>query len=56
MASKRIYVTLMVDINNDNLNEIDDNLVTDIVAEYTNSYECEECEVEAELCDWTEGD
>lgn len=30
MASKRIYVTLMVDINNDNLN--------------------------AELCDWTEGD
>ena len=56
MAYKRVYVTLMVDINNDNVDEISDDMVADIVAEYTNSYTCEGCEVEAELCDWTEGD
>lgn len=56
MASRRIYVTIMVDIDNDDINEIDDNMVADIAAYYTDNFECEGCEIEAELCDWTDGD
>ena len=52
MASRRIYVTIMVDINNDELDEIDDDKVADITAYYTDNFECEGCEVEAEVCEW----
>ena len=56
MASRRIYVTIMVDINNDNIDEIDGNKVADIAAAiaayYTDNFECEGCEVEAEFCEW----
>ena len=56
MASRRIYVTIMVDINNDNTNEIDDDVVNSITEYYNDNFECENCEVEAEVCDWTEED
>ena len=54
MASRRIYVTIMVDINNDELDEIDDDKVADIVNRYTDYYTAAGCEVEASLCDWEE--
>jgi hypothetical protein len=54
MASRRIYVTIMVDINNDELDEIDDDVVNSIAEHYNDNGECEGCEVEAEVCDWTD--
>ena len=54
MASRRIYVTIMVDIDNDDLNEIDDDKVDDIANRYTDYYTAGGCEVEASLCDWTD--
>ena len=54
MANRRIYVTIMVDINNDELDEIDDDKVADIVNRYTDYYTTAGCEVEASLCDWEE--
>ena len=56
MASRRIYVTIMVDINNDDINEIDNDVVNSITEYYNDNFECEGCEVEAEVCDWTEED
>ena len=35
MASRRIYVTIMVDINNDELDEIDDDKPTSLIATQT---------------------
>ena len=54
MASRRIYVTIMVDINNDELDEIDDEKVADIANRYTDYFTAAGCEVEASLCDWVE--
>ena len=52
MSSRRIYVTIMVDINNDNIDEIDDDVVNSITEYYNDNFECEGCEVEAEFCEW----
>jgi hypothetical protein len=54
MASRRIYVTIMVDIDNDELDEIDDDMVNSITEYYNDNFECEGCEVETEVCDWTD--
>lgn len=54
MASRRINVTLMVDIKNDNVDVIDDYMVQDIVNEYSTAYNCKGCEVDASLCEWYE--
>lgn len=56
MASRRIYVTIMVNINNDNINKIDDELIDSITEYYNDNFECEGCEVETEVCGWTEED
>ena len=56
MASRRIYVTIMVDIDNDHINEIYDELVDSITEHYSDNFECEGCEVETEVCDWTDKD
>ena len=56
MASRRIYVTIMVDIDNDDINEIYDELVDSITEHYSDNFECEGCEVETEVCDWTDKD
>lgn len=54
MASKRIYVTLMLDINNDNVDEITENMVDDILASYDDTFDVEDCEVESEMCGYRE--
>ena len=54
MASRRIIVTVMVDINNDDLTDINDDIVQDIANCYTDYFTAAGCEVEASLCDWTE--
>ena len=56
MASRRIYVTIMVDIDNDELDEIDDDVVDSITEYYNNNFECEGCELETEVCNWTDED
>ena len=56
MASRRIYVTIMVDIDNADINEIDDELVDSITEYYNDNFECEGCEVETEVCNWTDED
>lgn len=56
MASRRIYVTIMVDIDNDELDEIDDDMVNSIAEHYTDYFTAAGCEVEAALCDWTDKD
>ena len=52
MASRRIYVTIMVDIDNDELDEIDDDVVNSIAEHYTDYFTAAGCEVEAEFCEW----
>ena len=54
MASRRIYITIMVDINNDELDEIDDDVVNSIAEQYTDYFIAADCEVDASLCDWTD--
>ena len=34
--------------------EIDDDVVDSITEYYNDNFECEGCEVEAEVCDWTD--
>jgi hypothetical protein len=53
MASRRIYVTVMIDIDNDELDEIDDDVVDSIAEYYNDNFECEGCELETEVCNWT---
>ena len=54
MASRRIYVTIMVDIDNEELDEIDDDVVDSITEYYSNNFECEGYKVETEVCGWTD--
>ena len=54
MASRRIYVTIMVDIDNEELDEIDDDVVDSITEYYNNNFECEGYKVETEVCGWTD--
>ena len=54
MANRRIYVTVMVDIENVKLDEINDDKVADIANRYTDYYTAGGCEVEASLYNWTD--
>lgn len=54
MATKTIYVTLRVDIDNDNVDKIDDEIIDEIVNDFTDNFNYDdEHEVEVEVCGYT---
>lgn len=53
MARKRIYVTLMVDIDNDE-NEITDDVIDEITMDFEDSYDKGETYVEVTMCGYRE--
>lgn len=53
MANKRVYVTLMLDIDNEEV-EITEDTINDIVMDYEDTYNTGECFVEVSVCGYRE--